>query len=141
MDNFMHVITIKEPWLWLILSKGKDVENRTWSTNYRGKLYLHASKTFDYNALNKLWIMNNLLCKEVVDFFEVVYNQKDNTAKVGNFSSFGKILGSVELVDCVKGYSSPWAEKNMFHWVLENPETIDEEIKCNGKLGVWTLER
>ncbi|MFA6889897.1 MAG: ASCH domain-containing protein [Bacilli bacterium] len=141
MDNFMHAITIKEPWLWLILNKGKDVENRTWSTNYRGRLYLHSSKSFDYNALKKLWKIDSELCREVVDFFEVEYNKKTNTAKVNNFASFGKILGFVELVDCVKGYSSPWAETGLYHWVLKNPQLSKEEIECKGKLGVWTLER
>lgn len=39
----MKVLTIKEPWASLILSGKKTIETRTWKTDYRGKVLLHAS--------------------------------------------------------------------------------------------------
>ena len=41
----MQVLTIKQPFASAILELGKDVENRTWSTPYRGKLIIHSSKS------------------------------------------------------------------------------------------------
>lgn len=40
----IKTITIKEPWASLILEGKKTIETRTWKTNYRGPLLLHASK-------------------------------------------------------------------------------------------------
>ena len=40
----MKVITIKEPWASKILNGEKTIETRTWKTNYRGPILLHASK-------------------------------------------------------------------------------------------------
>ena len=36
-----------QPWAWAIAVAGKDVENRGWSTTYRGLLAIHAGKGQD----------------------------------------------------------------------------------------------
>ena len=52
----MKVITIKQPWASLIVSGLKNIENRTWKTNFRGRVLIHAAKTpvkEGWSALNK----------------------------------------------------------------------------------------
>lgn len=36
-------ISVRQPFAHQIIYRGKDIENRTWRTNYRGRLYIHAS--------------------------------------------------------------------------------------------------
>ena len=36
-------LTVKNPWAYLIVRGIKDVENRTWKTNYRGNVFIHTS--------------------------------------------------------------------------------------------------
>ena len=58
----MKVLSIKEPFASLIKSKIKFIETRSWKTNYRGEIYIHASigswKIFrgihEYASLNQL---------------------------------------------------------------------------------------
>jgi len=41
----MIALTIKQPWAWAFFADSenrKDVENRRWRTNYRGRGYIHA---------------------------------------------------------------------------------------------------
>ena len=38
----MKVLTIREPWASLIGEQIKIIETRSWPTNYRGELYIHA---------------------------------------------------------------------------------------------------
>ena len=40
-------LSIKQPWLWLIINYYKDIEIRTWNTSYRGLIALQSSKHFD----------------------------------------------------------------------------------------------
>ncbi|WP_229215634.1 ASCH domain-containing protein [Duganella sp. CY15W] len=40
----MKALSIRQPWAWLIVNGYKDIENRSWSTNVRGKVLVHASK-------------------------------------------------------------------------------------------------
>lgn len=44
----MKAISICQPWAWAITHGPKRVENRTWSTSYRGPLLIHASKSRRY---------------------------------------------------------------------------------------------
>lgn len=39
----MKVISIKEPFATLIKNGNKHIETRSWKTNYRGELFIHAS--------------------------------------------------------------------------------------------------
>ncbi len=41
----MHALTIHQPWAWAIAAGHKRVENRTWSTTYRGPLVIHAGNS------------------------------------------------------------------------------------------------
>jgi hypothetical protein len=40
----MKALSVIMPWPWLILYGGKDIENRSWETRYRGRILIHASK-------------------------------------------------------------------------------------------------
>ena len=43
----MKALSLRQPWAWLVAAGHKDVENRTWSTRFRGEFLIHAAKTFD----------------------------------------------------------------------------------------------
>lgn len=109
----MKALSIQQPWAWAILYAGKDVENRTWRTNYRGPLLIHAGQQVDLVGLN--WMPERF-------GISVPKPQSSPLARTGG------IVGVVELVDCVQGHESPWAElwtgPRMWHWVLKNPRPL-----------------
>ena len=39
----VKVLSVKNLYACLIIQGGKDVENRTWTTDYRGRIYIHVS--------------------------------------------------------------------------------------------------
>jgi len=43
----MKILSVRQPWAWLIVAGHKDIENRKWYTNHRGPLLIHASKAMD----------------------------------------------------------------------------------------------
>ena len=55
----MKTLSVKQPNATLICAGIKRVENRTWKTDYRGRLYIHASgdnnSFYDYNELPEKW--------------------------------------------------------------------------------------
>lgn len=115
------VLTIRQPWLHAILFFGKDIENRSWSTAYRGPLLLHA-------ALKAEWLDRFPSGAEVpmIDY------------------DIGGILGMVDLVDCVpdthaRARQSVWSDLsgNGFCWVLSNPRVLLNPFPCRGALGLW----
>jgi hypothetical protein len=40
----MKALSLTQPWAWIVLHGGKRIENRTWSTRFRGTFLIHASK-------------------------------------------------------------------------------------------------
>ena len=72
----MKVLSIKEPWATLIINGYKEYEFRTWKTNYRGKILIHASKNIEKENIIRFKELN-LDCKS------------------------GFIIGEAELVDCI----------------------------------------
>lgn len=39
-------LSIRQPWAWAIVHGYKPIENRTWNTGFRGRLLIHAGKTW-----------------------------------------------------------------------------------------------
>ena len=111
----MKALTLRQPWASLVMAGIKDVENRTWRTNYRGRLVIHAGSGIDREGMNE---HGQLLA----DY------------------PHGAILGTVELVDCVEHSTSPWAIAENWHWLLAEPRPFDAPIPAKGKLGLWTCE-
>jgi hypothetical protein len=111
----MRALTIRQPWASLIVRGDKDVENRSWTTRYRGVFAIHAGQRFDRDV--QPW-------------------QHSIVATIDAFPR-GAIVGVVDLMDVVRDSSSRWAEPACFHWVLANPRPI-EPIPMRGRLGLWT---
>ncbi len=77
----MRVLSIKEPFASLICEGIKHIETRSWKTNYRGEIYIHASLAKvpkNDERINRLIKMLN--DKEL---------------------NMGKIICKCKLVDCV----------------------------------------
>jgi hypothetical protein len=163
----MKALTVKQPWAHLICTGFKDVENRTWRTNFRGRVLIHAGldrklkPDYTREQLNALY-----------PYFTGIGTQA---------KKYGVIIGSVEIVDCVINHPSIWAEKfictdkcpecgcseyhyediiatgyrvcrncdqewytdvnygkPIYNWVLSNPILFDEPIlNVRGKLSFW----
>jgi hypothetical protein len=47
----------------------------------------------------------------------------------------GAIVGSVEIVDCIRNSKSKWAVRGQWHWLLRNPRLLAKPIRLKGKLG------
>jgi len=46
-DIAAHIISIRQPYAWLILKGWKDCENRTWVSHFSGRVLIHASLNLD----------------------------------------------------------------------------------------------
>lgn len=123
----MKALTIKQPWASLIVHGIKDIENRTWRTNFRGRVLIHAAGSHGR--------------KFSVDLTDAQMKAAFGTiAKETMFGHlpFGAIIGSVEIVGCVLNHPSIWAEKGVYNWVLANPIIYEKPIEnVKGKLSFW----
>ncbi|MFO8231819.1 MAG: ASCH domain-containing protein, partial [Longimonas sp.] len=51
----MKTLSIRQPWASMIVLGLKPVENRSWKSNFRGRIKIHAGKKFDQEGAT--WII------------------------------------------------------------------------------------
>ena len=112
----MKVISIRQPWAWLIVAGLKDIENRDWRTHFRGQVLIHAGKYIPYEN-------------------EVSEIEKEFNVTLPKEFEVGGIIGSAEIVDCVTAHESQWFF-GRFGFVLRNAKPCDF-FPCTGKLGFF----
>jgi len=118
----MKALTIKQPWAWLIIRGWKDVENRTWKTNYRGPILIHTSKQWnvkDLEAANRIIYPTTL---------------SDNVEHY----NLGYVIGIAELYDCVEHHDSKWFE-GPYGFLLKNAKQFAIPMKYKGQLGLFDI--
>jgi len=118
----MKALSIKQPWAYLIAIGYKDIENRNWSTRFRGRVYIHTGKRFDDDAL--IWLMH----KGVAPIDALLLHS--------NKMPRGVIIGEVDIIDCVAHSDSPWFV-GPYGFVLANPTIYEKPLPCRGRLGFF----
>ena len=99
------------PWSWIC---------EPWSTQFRGRFYVHVGKTFDYEGYH--WMIAALALQLPAP------------------SAFvrGGIIGSVALVDAVTAHPSPWFV-GPYGFVLRDPRPM-AFVPLEGRLGFFDVD-
>lgn len=128
----MKALTLWRPWTTLVLQHGKDIENRPWSTRYRGTLIIHGGKEFDRTCVidaaldHDIWLSEN--------------PQAHPTGLLGTVDVVGVCGLAVEagntLVD-VPCRCGKWAQPGKYHWKLAKPRLLHEPIPARGFQTLW----
>ena len=118
----MRALSIRQPWAWLVVNGYKDIENRTWSTNFRGRIYVHAGQ------------------RMIADDYP---EQREFIARAGILIpaglARGAIVGEVTITGCIAAGDSPWF-CGLYGFTLEDPVAYDTPIPCRGQLGFFQVD-
>lgn len=91
----MRALSVRQPWAWLILFGGKDIENRTWRNARVGHTLIHAAKgmtLLEYEQASEFAadVAPNVVLPALKDLPR------------------GGVVGSVTIVGCVGRSASRW---------------------------------
>ena len=129
----IKVLSVKEPHASMIKEgQFKHIETRSWRTNYRGELYIHASKS--------------KVTKQIMTEHNGMFNLLQNT----DFD-YGCIIAKCKLVDCVymteefieevkknpNEYISGFYSVGRYAWILEDIEMLEKPIPVAGNRSIW----
>jgi hypothetical protein len=130
----MKALSIRQPWANLISLGIKTIETRTWKTDYRGQLAIHASKSID---------------KSGVGYLEGYFSRENQFC----FSVYplGQIIALCSLVDIIE-YANVQTflsdmEKHLspgyvrYGWVLDSVVILNQPVPYRGKLGLWDWQQ
>ena len=147
----MKALSVKNPWAMLITLGIKPIENRTWRTDFRGRIHIHASqKPVPFNGMQNGMRFTHEQLRDVYAM-KLPERYADHMSKYINSA----IIGEVDIIDCVLGHESVWAEHTamvmrkikgesketevpVWNWVLANPVLYDHPIEnVKGALSLW----
>ena len=125
----MKALTIKEPWASLIINEYKKYEFRSWKTNYRGKILIHAGMNIEKDMLSRFQEYN-------LNYYK------------------GAIIGEATITDCIlvdEKFNNKLRSENpivygrsnhveTYAWKLENIKKYNVPIYIKGKLGLWNYD-
>ncbi len=145
----MKAITILQPFATLIALGEKKFETRSWKTDYRGPLLIHAGKGKAYMFLCDIEPFKSILKKHGYD--------KDNLP-------LGKIIAKVNLKNCsqittpgildikvvlknkckteITGNELEFGDysSGRYAWKLEDVEILKEPIQVKGQQRLWNYD-
>lgn len=118
----MKALTIWEPWASLIVDGIKDVENRSWKTNHRGVILIHAGKSVDWSVIDQTASTSSYTIVRV----------RGDTYRIGPIWP-GHIIGQVAITDCCRSIKShDWHESGSFGFYLAKPKRFFSPIPWKG---------
>jgi len=121
----MLCLSIRQPWAWLILYAGKNIENRDWHTSVRERILIHAGK-----GMTKVEYEESKSVAIDVHGWEVYFPEIQELER-------GGIVGSVEITDCVSHSESPWFF-GKYGFVLSKPKMLSFK-PFKGQLGFFEV--
>ena len=122
----MKALSIRQPWAELILRGRKTIELRTWQTNTRGRIAIHASQTVQEEACTAYGL---------------------DPARVVR----GALVGTVELVDIAPLDEGEWEARRdqhlslsdfpgpTFGWRLADPQRLPQPIPWRGRMSLFNV--
>jgi hypothetical protein len=152
----VKALTITQPWATLIAQGHKRIETRSWSTNYRGPLAIHAGK----NLPN--WVAD--LVRSEPKFTTVLGDLFDPSKQALGDLPRGFIVATCQLVAVKfiplhdKGWDWIGPTGRRFHypvtdcelafgnftvgryaWLLADVTPLEKPIPTRGALGLWSV--
>jgi hypothetical protein len=120
----MRTLSILQPWAWLIVNGHKDIENRRWRLDYRGRIVVHAGQKFGPEQ------------RQDIEHVRRQFPEIQLPADIKSLG-FGGIVGTVEIVDCVTSSPSPWFN-GPYGFVLRDAKRCKFE-PYRGQLGLFPV--
>jgi len=148
------VISVRQPWAYLLCAGIKDYENRTWKLpeKYKGEqVLIHAGAKWDdrHRDMSRLFTLDQWQSLSARDQVMMSHGILPTSA----------IIGAVRFTDCVINADSIWAEKGfiekefyrknsigvekkqIYNWKAEDAILFDKPILgVKGKLSFWDYD-
>ena len=125
----MKVITIKQPWATLIAEGYKKYEFRSWKTNYRGEIYIHAGKGVDKSSMERFKDLNLEYPSSKIIAKVTIIDCLPLNEKIQH-----QIIKENELI-----YGSN-LNREGYAWKLDNVNKINCDKTIKGKLSIWEID-
>lgn len=134
----MKTLTLTQPWASLVAFGAKQIETRSWGTEYRGRIAIHAAKSFP------LWARDT--CR--LALFDRTLQEHDVFS--WHQLPVAAVVATATLVDCKvidmftqlpdeDSHERAFGtfERGRFMWLLDDIVALPQPVPARGALGLW----
>lgn len=125
-QSILKALTVCQPYAWALMHE-KRIENRCWTTRYRGLLAIHAGKS-------KEWLDDAYDDARWMNQFSVPVPAREDLV-------YGAFVGVVDL-HSIYGLADgreldPINACGPYCWYTANPRKLDDPVACSGRQTLW----
>lgn len=151
----MKAITILQPWASLIACGAKKIETRSWPTNYRGPIAIHAGKGKKYYGLEHQEPFLTALEDQILISEDIGGPVEAEYEDVRSDLPYSAVIAIAELVDCQEMTMEKivaWRdiygknevafgdfEPGRYAWILDNVRPI-RPVSARGQQRIWNWD-
>lgn len=135
----MKVISVKQPYAWLMANRFKRLQPITWKSDHRGVLLLHASNSFP-ESLKRL-------CKEHPDISGVMRGLKADQLPRACIIAVLYVSDCLPVSEVLRGEMVTHKERAFGNFngdrhvlVIEAVRQLSQPVRVDGRKGLWDLE-
>ena len=124
-------LSVKQPFAWAVVVGAKDIENRTWRSNYIGRLYIHAGQKEQSElveeVVERVARCRNLTTKAALDDYRQHW-------ELGR----GAVVGSVYMLGCAVSHGSEWFDPRFRYGFMFTDAKRIEPVPVRGQQRFFT---
>ena len=134
----MKVLSLLQPWASLVVMGVKKIETRSWSTNYRGPLLIHASQSKKGGFITSEEVFKKYISSFISLPFGAIIGRVtlEKILPADHFGLDDHAMNRLTLEEKAFGDYS----EGRYGWVLTDAEAFDEPIITRGHLNLWEYE-
>lgn len=136
--QFVKAISLWQPWATLAATGAKGYETRSWSTNYRGALIIHAAKRWTEDEIAYCW--REPFRSTLKDLGFTKLDQLPLGALLG-LVTLTAVHRTEDVAPTITTRERCFGDftPGRFAWKLENPMPFSEQIPYRGSQGLFDV--
>lgn len=156
----MKAISLWQPWASLMVLGAKRIETRSWYTDHRGPLLIHAAKRKNIGELSDVLEQEEFRSALKLPILDLDGDLRKQLREDIENLPYGALLGTVNMVDCVPtekinretlnmpcGTFGDWSEWDFgnymdgrYGWICEKPVKFEHPIAYKGEQGLFDVD-
>ena len=138
-DFGLQALTLQQPWAYCVANGLKRYETRSWETNHRGLLAIHAGS----NAKPEHFRTAEKIGLDINDKSGPFWADRGKIIAISELAEITQITNEDELAYWRSTTEADYGFYNMgsFVWRLENVLVLPRPVATRGNMGIWYVDR
>lgn len=131
----MKALSLLQPWASLVVMGIKTIETRSWATQYRGELLIHASKS----KAGSIFGTEAPFKKYIKDFNKLPFGAIIGKAELNNVLRVETLLYTDEFINRLTMEEKAFGDytEGRYAWILNGPVIFNTPTPARGMLSLW----